>query len=147
MNNIDTPREEGKEDDMQRLYDWLMDENRKKAQTFFTSSPLRNVAKEIEFRLASLPVAASNEAVALLKERDEEYNQLLLIKENVVVERNQYREAFEKQIDEIEKNVKRIKALEEILEWIEEKTRIDCYTDVDVAEINEKCRQLPTHKT
>lgn len=37
---------------MQRLYDWLVDEQRKPAQTFFTSGELRNVAKEIEFRLS-----------------------------------------------------------------------------------------------
>jgi len=42
--------------DMQRLYEWLMDDNRKKAQTFFTAGELRNVAKEIEFRLSSRPL-------------------------------------------------------------------------------------------
>ena len=40
------------ESEMQRLYDWLVDEQRKPAQTFFTSGELRNVAKEIEFRLS-----------------------------------------------------------------------------------------------
>ena len=35
-----------------------------------------------------------------------------------------------------------IKELVEGLEWIEEKTRLDCYTEVDVAEINERAEQL-----
>lgn len=35
--------------------------------------------------------------------KDEEIKDLMLIKENVVAERNQYREAFEKQIEEIER--------------------------------------------
>ena len=39
------------EHELKRLYDWLMDENREPAQTFFTAGELRNVAKEIEFRL------------------------------------------------------------------------------------------------
>ena len=37
---------------LQRLYDWLMDDNREPAKTKFTSGMLRNVANEIEFRLA-----------------------------------------------------------------------------------------------
>lgn len=37
--------------DMERLYDWLMDENRRQANTFFTSGALRNVAAQIEFVL------------------------------------------------------------------------------------------------
>lgn len=43
--------EKAEEFDMKRLYDWIMDENRKGATTFFTSGWLRNVAKEIEFRI------------------------------------------------------------------------------------------------
>jgi hypothetical protein len=39
------------EGQLQRLYEWLMDEQRKPAQTFFTSGWLRNVAREIESRL------------------------------------------------------------------------------------------------
>lgn len=42
-------RERADESQMKRLYDWIMDENRKQATTFFTSGWLRNVAKEIEF--------------------------------------------------------------------------------------------------
>jgi hypothetical protein len=34
-----------------RLYDWLMDENREPAQTKFSAGTLRNVAKEIEFKI------------------------------------------------------------------------------------------------
>jgi len=37
--------------EMQRLYDWIMDENREPSLTFFTSGQLRNVAYEIEYRL------------------------------------------------------------------------------------------------
>ena len=36
--------------DLTRLYEWLMNEDREPANTFFTSGELRNVAKEIEFR-------------------------------------------------------------------------------------------------
>lgn len=36
---------------LQRLYDWIMDENREPAQTAFTAGTLRNCAKEIEFRI------------------------------------------------------------------------------------------------
>ena len=35
-----------------------------------------------------------------------------------------------------------IKELVQGLEWIEEKTRFNCYTDVDVAEINQRAEQL-----
>jgi hypothetical protein len=41
--------EKAGEFEMKRLYEWIMDENRKPAVTFFTSGWLRNVAKEIEF--------------------------------------------------------------------------------------------------
>lgn len=37
--------------DLQRLYEWLMTENREPAQTKFTAGELRNVAKEIEFQI------------------------------------------------------------------------------------------------
>ncbi|MDX1471881.1 MAG: hypothetical protein R3213_10320 [Flavobacteriaceae bacterium] len=37
--------------DLKRLYDWLMDENREPANTKFTAGMLRNVAREIEYRL------------------------------------------------------------------------------------------------
>jgi len=33
------------------LYNWLMDENREPAQTKFSAGDLRNLAKEIEYRL------------------------------------------------------------------------------------------------
>lgn len=36
---------------LDRLYEWLMDENREPAQTKFTAGALRDVAKEIEFRV------------------------------------------------------------------------------------------------
>ena len=42
---------DGREESIKRLYDWLMDENREPAQTFFSAGSLRNVAKEIEFRI------------------------------------------------------------------------------------------------
>ena len=51
------PLQEKIDNELQRLYDWLMDEKRKPAQTFFTSGALRNVAKEIEFRLHKASVA------------------------------------------------------------------------------------------
>ena len=35
--------------EMKRLYDWIIDEKRKPAQTFFTAGETRNVAKEIEY--------------------------------------------------------------------------------------------------
>lgn len=38
--------------DLEKLYEWLMDENRKQAQTYFTASMARNIAKEIEYRLS-----------------------------------------------------------------------------------------------
>lgn len=38
--------------ELNRLYEWIMNEDRKPAQTFFTSGNLRNIAKEIEFRLS-----------------------------------------------------------------------------------------------
>lgn len=37
--------------ELQRLYDWLINENRKPATNVFTSGLLRNVAKEIEFKI------------------------------------------------------------------------------------------------
>lgn len=37
--------------DLGRLMDWLMDEDRESANTWFSSGDLRNVAREIEFRL------------------------------------------------------------------------------------------------
>ena len=39
------------EQNNERLFDWLMDENREKAVTKFTSGELRNLAREIEFRI------------------------------------------------------------------------------------------------
>lgn len=39
-------------EDTQRLYEWIMDDNRPPANTYFTEGGLRNVAKEIEFRLS-----------------------------------------------------------------------------------------------
>ena len=37
--------------DLQRLYEWLITENREPSQTKFTDGELRNVAKEIEFQI------------------------------------------------------------------------------------------------
>lgn len=45
------------ETDMKRLYDWIMDDKRSPAITAFTSGWLRNVAKEIEYRIAAKPVS------------------------------------------------------------------------------------------
>lgn len=47
------PLQEQPGNDLQRLYEWLIYENREQANTFFTSGELRNVAKEIEYRLFS----------------------------------------------------------------------------------------------
>ena len=38
--------------DLERLYEWLMTENKKPAITAFTSGVARNIASEIEFRLS-----------------------------------------------------------------------------------------------
>lgn len=37
--------------ELQRLYDWLVEEDRRPANIAFTSGILRNVAREIEFKL------------------------------------------------------------------------------------------------
>jgi hypothetical protein len=50
---IDSPRPQVNDYDLKKLYDWLMDENRGKAITHFTSGIARNIASEIEFRLFS----------------------------------------------------------------------------------------------
>ena len=42
---------DGEKETCKRLLDWLMDEKREPAQTKFTDGPLRNLAKEIEFKL------------------------------------------------------------------------------------------------
>jgi hypothetical protein len=42
---------EKSEQEVKRVYDWLMDENREPAQTKFTAGETRNLAKEIEFRI------------------------------------------------------------------------------------------------
>lgn len=39
------------EPQLQRLYEWLINDNREPAQTKFTAGWLRNVAKEIEYRI------------------------------------------------------------------------------------------------
>lgn len=44
-------KEVSDEFNMNRLYDWLMDENRKPANSAFTAGALRNVAREIEYRI------------------------------------------------------------------------------------------------
>lgn len=49
---LSVPSEVKEGDEMERLYNWLMDENRIPAQTAFTAGWLRNLAKEIEFRLS-----------------------------------------------------------------------------------------------
>lgn len=46
--------------DLNKLYEWVMDENRKPAQTHFTSSVARNIAKEIEYRLSHPPTPPSS---------------------------------------------------------------------------------------
>lgn len=38
--------------DLEKLYEWLMDENRKPSITAFTSGLARNIAAEVEFRLS-----------------------------------------------------------------------------------------------
>jgi hypothetical protein len=42
---------EKSEQEIKRVYDWLMDENREPAQTKFTAGETRNLAREIEFRI------------------------------------------------------------------------------------------------
>lgn len=42
---------EGRDENNKRLYDWLMDENREPARTKFSAGSLRNIAKEIEYKL------------------------------------------------------------------------------------------------
>lgn len=37
--------------DLERLYEWLLTDNREPARTKFTAGLLRNVAKEIEYQL------------------------------------------------------------------------------------------------
>lgn len=57
--------------ELQRLYDWLMDENRKPANTAFTSGMTRNVAREIEFRLSQSgesPQESKGDGIDLRKE-------------------------------------------------------------------------------
>jgi len=49
--------------DLQKLYDWVMDENRKPSITAFTSSIARNIAFEFEFRLSKHKSAMSAEQV------------------------------------------------------------------------------------
>lgn len=51
--------------DLQKLYDWVMDENRKPSITAFTSSIARNIAFEFEFRLSKHKSAMSAEQVGL----------------------------------------------------------------------------------
>lgn len=46
-----SPTQTGEECDLNKLYEWIMDEERKPAQTYFTSSVVRNIAKEIEYRI------------------------------------------------------------------------------------------------
>ena len=50
--NLATPEaQEYSESHLKRLYNWLKDDNREPANTKFTSGWLRNVAKEIEYRI------------------------------------------------------------------------------------------------
>lgn len=51
QNNGQAPKQLDIQNDLDKLYEWIMDENRKPAQTYFTSGTARNIAKEIEFRL------------------------------------------------------------------------------------------------
>jgi hypothetical protein len=37
--------------DSERLYEWIMDENREPAKTKFTAGKLRDIAREIEYRI------------------------------------------------------------------------------------------------
>ena len=40
---------DGRDDNMKKLYDWIMSENREPAQTAFTAGNMRNIAREFEF--------------------------------------------------------------------------------------------------
>ncbi len=54
--------EEGEDFEMKRLYEWVMDENRKKANTFFTAGWLRNVAREIEYAIHAAATSKTHES-------------------------------------------------------------------------------------
>lgn len=41
---------DGREESIKRIYEWLMNENREPAQTYFIAGSMRTLAKEIEFR-------------------------------------------------------------------------------------------------
>lgn len=48
--------------DLEKLYEWLMDENRKRAITAFTSGVARNIASQVEFMLSKhYPVPVKEE--------------------------------------------------------------------------------------
>lgn len=53
--------------DFTKLYDWIMDENRKSAVTHFTASPARNIAKEIEYRLSTPSKPVELDAIEFLR--------------------------------------------------------------------------------
>ena len=40
--------------DQQKLYDWLIDDNRKPSQTYFAAGMTRIIAREIEYSLSKL---------------------------------------------------------------------------------------------
>ena len=42
---------DGTHETTKRLFEWLIDENREPAQTKFSAGNIRNLAKEIEYRL------------------------------------------------------------------------------------------------
>ena len=65
--------------DLQKLYDWIMDENRKPSITAFTSSIARNIASEFEFRLSKHKSAMSAEQVdwrQVIKDRVKHFNSI-----------------------------------------------------------------------
>lgn len=64
------------ESELNRLYGWLFMDNRPKAQTFFTEGALRNVAKEIEFRLSAPTSEERDMLQQCIKNRDEIISQL-----------------------------------------------------------------------
>lgn len=42
---------DGRDESIKRVYDWLMDDNREPAQTKFSAGAIRDLAKEIEYRI------------------------------------------------------------------------------------------------
>lgn len=63
--------------DLERLYEWLMDEKRKPAITAFTSGIARNIASEIEFKLRHQSSVAAGEGEGGKVSEDELDKQIL----------------------------------------------------------------------